>query len=121
MSKMQEFLVKLNALRDTGMAVVLTAQADVRPFNRPEDLGSYDRWQIRLSKKVGPEVLAWADVVGFLSYKANVVQDENGRSHAITEARILNFERTGAFDAKNRYGLGNGLPATLETLKPIFE
>ena len=120
LTEMQKLLDMLNRLRDSGMAVVLISQTDVKRFDQPDELGGYDRYALRLSKKVAPEVLAWADVVAFLNFKSTIVQDENGKSHAVNEQRVLNFEHTPAFDAKNRYGLGNGLPAELGTLAPIF-
>lgn len=45
------FLNMLQDLVDAGINVVLTAHAQMRKFEQPDEMGSYDRWELKLGKK----------------------------------------------------------------------
>ena len=47
------FLNSLDALLARGMHVVFLAHATVRKFEAPDQAGSYDRFELKLSKQVG--------------------------------------------------------------------
>ena len=73
----EEFGRLLNLLTEVikvGVNVVLTAHAKMRKvLNQPDELGAYDRWEMKLSKGVAPMVKEWADMVLFANYKTMVV------------------------------------------------
>ena len=53
----EEFAKFLNLLQDvvdSGINVVLTAHAKIVKFEQPDELGSYDRWEMKLSKGILP-------------------------------------------------------------------
>ena len=61
----EEFGRLLNLLSELaeqkGIHVVLTAHAKMRKFEQPDEMGAYDRWEMKLSKNVSPMVKAnWA-------------------------------------------------------------
>ena len=71
----EEFGRLLNLLTEVikvGVNVVLTAHAKMRKFEQPDELGAYDRWEMKLSKGVAPMVKEWADMVLFANYKTMV-------------------------------------------------
>lgn len=37
-----------------GIHVVITAHAKMRKFEQPDEMGAYDRWEMKLSKQVAP-------------------------------------------------------------------
>ena len=45
----------------------------MRKFEQPDEMGAYDRWELKLAKKVGPLVKEWADMILFANYKTTVV------------------------------------------------
>ena len=57
------FLNKLSDLIEIGINVVLTAHAQLRKFEQPDELGAYDRWELKLGKKTqsqtSPLVKEW--------------------------------------------------------------
>lgn len=111
----EEFGRLLNALEDVvnaGMNVVITAHAKMRKFEQPDEMGAYDRWEMKLTKQVAPMVKEWADMVLFANYKTYVVAtDKNGQKHkAQGGKRVLHTSHHPCWDAKNRHGLPEELP-----------
>ncbi len=111
----EEFGRLLNALEDVinaGMNVVVTAHAKMRKFEQPDEMGAYDRWEMKLTKQVAPMIKEWADMVLFANYKTYVVTtDKNGQKHkAQGGKRVLHTSHHPCWDAKNRHGLPEELP-----------
>ena len=71
------FLNSLEEIIEKGINVVLTAHAQLRKFSQPDEIGEYDRWELKLGKKTGsqisPLVKEWADMVLFANYKTFAV------------------------------------------------
>ena len=63
------FLNKLSEVVEKGVNVVLTAHAQMRKFEQPDEMGAYDRWELKLGKKTGsqtsPLVKEWCDMLLF--------------------------------------------------------
>lgn len=125
----EEFGKLLNLLTDVikvGINVVLTAHAKMRKFEQPDELGAYDRWEMKLSKGVAPMVKEWADMVLFCNYKTMVVNvdgqgAQKGRNKAQGGKRVMYTAHHSCWDAKNRYGLPDEVPFEYETIKHIIE
>lgn len=104
------FLNKLNDVVDAGINVVILAHAKMRKFEQPDELGAYDRWELKLSKQVAPLIKEWADAVLFANYKTTVVNVDNqgavkGKNKAQGGKRIMHTQHHPCWDAKNRWGL----------------
>jgi len=86
----EEFGVLLNLLSDVvdkGINVVITAHAEMKKIELPEEMGSYDHWSMKTSKKVSPMIREWADMVLFANYKIMVVNvDGQGMSFRLPSA-----------------------------------
>jgi hypothetical protein len=98
----------LNELIDLGINVVLTAHAMMRKFEQPDEMGAYDRWELKLQKKTAPLVKEWADMVLFCNYKTHVVNSEsNGKGTNKVQGgkRVIYTTHHACWDAKNRHGL----------------
>lgn len=111
----EEFGRLLNALTEVvnaGMNVVMTAHAKMRKFEQPDEMGAYDRWEMKLSKQVAPMVKEWADMVLFANYKTYVVAaDDKGKKHkAQGGKRVIFTAHHPCWDAKNRHNLPEELP-----------
>jgi hypothetical protein len=109
------FLNKLQDVVDAGINVVILAHAMMRKFEQPNEIGSYDRWELKLEKKVAPLVKEWADVVLFATYEIYVVNVDNkgaakGKNKAQGGSRIMYTSHNPAWDAKNRWGLAEKVP-----------
>ena len=115
------FLHSLDALLDRGMHVVFLAHATVRKFEAPDQAGSYDRFELKLSKQVAPLLKEWADVVLFGNYVTKIAEKDNGKLRGVGgKERVLFATHSAAYDAKNRHGLPEKLPFAVEALAPVF-
>ena len=105
------FLDSLTDLTEaTGMNVVLLAHAHLKKFEQPDESGSYDRWELKLTKKLSPLTKEWADAVLFANYETFVVEDEKTKSKkAQGGTRVIHTTHHVAWDAKNRSGLPDKL------------
>lgn len=105
------FLNRLSDLIEAGVNVVLTAHAQLRKFEQPDELGAYDRWELKLGKKTSsqtsPLVKEWADMLLFANYKTySVAVDKDGKKHkAQGGKRVMYTQHHPCWDAKNRFGL----------------
>ncbi len=115
----EEFGRLLNRLEEivqAGIHVVLTAHAQMRKFEQPDEMGAYDRWELKLGKKTtsqtSPLVKEWADMLLFANYKTfSVAVDDKGKKYkAQGGARVMYTAHHPCWDAKNRYGLPDELP-----------
>lgn len=107
LSEWNEYLGLLEKLREKkNMGIILIAHTKVAPFRNPEG-PDYDRYVPDLNPKTWGLAYKWADLVLFAQFETFV--DENKKfarpKGKDGQTRILNTERTAAFDAKNRLGL----------------
>lgn len=109
----EDFGRLLNLLEDLvsiGIHIVVTAHAKMRKFEQPDEMGAYDRWELKLQKQTAPLLKEWADMVLFANYKTFVVNvDEQGaakgKNKAQGGARVLYTTHHPCWDAKNRHDL----------------
>lgn len=103
-------LNQLSEVVERGVHVVVTAHAKMRKFEQPDELGAYDRWEMKLSAKNAPLVKEWADMVLFASYKTYAVKTESGKVKGQGGERRMYTAHHPCWDAKNRFGLAPELP-----------
>lgn len=120
------FLNKLEDLTEIGVNVVLTAHAKITKFEQPDEMGAYDRWELKLQKKTSPLVKEWADMLLFANYKTLVVNVDGqgvskGKNKGQGQKRTLYAEHTAAWDAKNRHNLPFEMDMDFKYLAHIFE
>lgn len=117
-------LNSLSELVDNGINVILTAHAQIKKFEQPDEMGSYDRYELKLgqktSSKTAPLVKEWADMVLFANYKTIVMTTDTGKKKAQGGERVMYTNHRPAWDAKNRHGLPDKLPFTFESVAHIF-
>ncbi len=114
----EDFGKMLNLLEETkkrGIHIVITAHAQMRKFEQPDEMGAYDRWELKLQKKDAPLLKEWADMVLFANYKTIVVNVDNqgaakGKNKVQGGKRVMYTEHHPCWDAKNRHGLPSELP-----------
>ena len=124
--EMGRFLNKLQDLIEIGINVVLTAHAQIRKFELPDEMGSYDKYELKLGKKTSsqtaPLVKEWADLLLFCNYKTYLVsQEKSTKKKAQGNQRVMYTEHNPAWDAKNRHGLPSELPLDYNSIAHIFK
>ena len=120
----EEFAKLLKAcdvLIEKGINVVFTAHAMMRKFEQPDEMGAYDRWEMKLTKKTAPMLKEWADMVLFCNYKTDVITDQNTKSKKATGGRrVIYSSHHPCWDAKNRYSLPEQMPMEFEQIAHLF-
>jgi hypothetical protein len=113
--KYGKMLDLLGEVVDGGRNVVVVSHALCRKFERPDEEGAYDRYELKLSRKVAPMVKEWCDMLLFLDYKT-IVETQSTKDGTVTKAkakggkRIIHTTHHPCWDAKNRFGLKDPLP-----------
>lgn len=126
LEEMGRFLNLLQDLIELGINVVMTAHSQVRKFTKPDEMGGYDRYELKLSNKkteanVSAKVKEWADMVLFIDYKTYVVTDEKTKKQkAQGGQRVIYTTHSPSWDAKNRHGLDDELPLDYNAIAHIF-
>lgn len=100
-----KLLNQLEELIALGINVVVTAHAQMRKFEQPDEVGSYDRWELKLTKYTAPMLKEWADCVLFVNYKTIVEKTSDNKYKASGGKRVMYTEHNSCWDAKNRYDL----------------
>lgn len=99
----------LDQLIDRGINVIITAHAAMRKVEQPDEMGAYDRWEMKLinSQKtnIAGMVKEWADIVLFANYETIVVKSEDKKNKAQGGRRVMYTTHHPCWDAKNRFDL----------------
>ena len=104
-----------------GIHVVITAHAKMRKFEQPDEMGAYDRWEMKLSKQVAPLLKEWCDMLLFCNYKTFVVSsDNNGPKKAQGGKRVIYTSHHPCWDAKNRHNLPEEMDLDYANIAPLF-
>ena len=119
----EEFTKLLHAFDQVIAAdihVVITAHAKMRKFEQPDEMGAYDRWEMKLSKQVAPLLKEWCDLLLFCNYQTFVVTSENNTQKAQGGKRVMYTSHHPAWDAKNRVHLPEVLELNYKHIAHIF-
>ena len=120
-----KLLNKLTEVIHKGINVVMTAHAQLRKVELPEEMGAYDHWEMKTSKKVAPMIREFMDAVFFLNYKTIIVNVDGkgqtkGKNKAQGGRRVMYTTHTPFWDAKNRFGLPDEIPLDFNEIAHIL-
>jgi len=121
--KMQQILELLDAIVTKGVHVVLVCHSMIRKFEQPDEMGSYDRYMLKLNEKnIAPIVKEWLDMLLFCNYKTDVVTASDGKTKKARggQKRIMYANHSACWDAKNRFGLPDEMPMEYEQIAQLF-
>ena len=120
----QEFRNLLSLLDEVisrRINVVIIAHSQIRTFYEVDNIGQYDRYELKLQKKTSPLLKEWADMLLFANYKTNIIIDQkSGKSKGVGGERVMYTTHTPVWDAKNRYDLDSELPFTYTAITHLF-
>lgn len=114
------FLASLDLCITAGIHVVITAHAKMRKFEQPDEMGAYDRWEMKLSKNSAPLLKEWADLLLFCNYQTFVVTAENKAQKAQGGKRVMYTSHHPCWDAKNRHSLPDMLDLDYSHIAHLF-
>lgn len=123
----EDFGKILNALDELilcGINVIVTAHAIMRKFEQPDEMGAYDRWELKLNNSpkcsIANMLKEWADLVLFANYETIVVKNEDKKNKAQGGKRVMYTTHHPCWDAKNRFGLPDKLPFDFRQIAGLF-
>lgn len=122
--KMQGLLELLDVVIQRGVHVVLICHSMIRKFELPDEMGSYDRYMLKLNEKnIAPLVKEWVDLLLFINYKTDIVTDADGKTKKGKggQKRIMYTTHNACWDAKNRFGLPDELPLDYDQIANLFK
>jgi len=106
----RQYIDLLNTIRDERkMTILQLAHSQVKRFEPPE-AESYDRWELKLDKKVGELMLEHVDFCFYAAYETGVAQEKGSNGKLVsktrtTKRRICHTTWKPHWVAKNRYAL----------------
>ena len=119
---MQALLEMLDKVAAAGIHVVLVCHSMIRKFEQPDEMGSYDRYSLKLNEKnIAPLVKEWVDALFFVNYKTDVISTKDGKKKARGgQKRVMYANHSACWDAKNRFGLPDEMPMDFEQIANLF-
>jgi single-stranded DNA-binding protein len=120
-----KLLNALDELTGRGVHVIVTAHAIMRKFEQPDEMGAYDRWELKLNNSprcsIANMLKEWADMVLFANYETIVVKNEAKKNKAQGGRRVMYTAHHPCWDAKNRFGLPEKLPFDFGQVASLFD
>ena len=121
--KMQGLLDILDQIVARGVNVVLVCHSMIRKFELPDEMGSYDRYMLKLNEKnIAPLVKEWVDMLLFVNYKTDIVKDSDGKTMKGKggQKRVMYANHSACWDAKNRFDLPDEMPFDFGQIAHLF-
>lgn len=121
--KVQGLLELLDTIIGRGVHVVLVCHSMIRKFELPDEMGSYDRYTLKLNEKnIAPLIKEWVDMLLFVNFKTDVVTGADGKTKKGKggQKRVMYANHSACWDAKNRFGLPDEMPFEYEQIAHLF-
>ncbi len=113
---------KLTDVVEAGINVVVTAHAKLKKKEEPDQMGAYDRYQLKMEDRTGAMLKEWADMVLFANYETTIVTDSKTNSKKATGGkRVMFAAHHPGWDAKNRHNLPDKLPLEFGAIAHVFQ
>lgn len=122
--EMGRLLNLLSQVVERGVNVLMVAHAAMRKFEQPDEMGSYDRWELKLqtSSKCNTAAMVreYGDMVLFANYETFVVKNEEKKNKVSGGKRVMYTTHHPCWDAKNRFNLPEKLPFDFSQIAHCF-
>lgn len=118
--EMAKLLDLLTQVKDAGIHVVILAHAKMRKFEQPDEVGAYDRWEMKLSRQSAPLVKEWSDHLFFCNYQTMVVEMENHTKKAQGGKRVIYTAHRPVWDAKTRGDLPECVDMDYKNISTLY-
>ena len=121
--KVQGLLELLDTIIGRGINVVLVCHSMIRKFELPDEMGSYDRYTLKLNEKnIAPLIKEWVDMLLFVNFKTDIVTGSDGKTKKGRggQKRVMYANHSACWDAKNRFGLPDEMPFEYDQIAHLF-
>lgn len=114
-------LNSLSDLTELGVNVVITAHAKLEQVVKPDEMGSYDHYTLKMEKRTAPLLKEWADLLLFANYETTLITDsKTNKTKATGGQRVMYTSHRPAWDAKNRHGLPDKMNFEFASIAQLF-
>lgn len=115
------FLADLERLNKSGITIIILAHCQVKTFNNPAG-ENYDRYEPKCAKQIAAMVKEWSDAVLFAHSRTYTHKEGKAKAKGIGDGvRVINTNKTPAWDAGNRYGMPDELPLSWDAVAEAIE
>lgn len=109
-----KFRQLLNVLREKrGMNIILLAHPKIEKFTNPQTQISYERYELKLDKRVKGTFMEWVDGMFFVAYASYTKRENDVVKSFSTDQRVMYSSWKDGYDAKNRYGIVDPIDLSL--------
>lgn len=119
----QEMLDKLQEIVQLGVNVVLVSHAVQRKIERPDQLASYDHYELSLMRRDVKPVTQWVDELYFCDFEVDLISPSDKSSSKKVKARggqrVIYTNHTPSWDGKSRCELPDRMVFDGEAVKKI--
>ena len=103
------------------MHIIFLAHSNTKRYELPEEDGEFDKYQLKMSDRVGGLVKEWCELMLFVNYRTIVVTEENKKAKAQGGTRrIMYADNRASFEAKNRFSLPGEMDLGFAPIKHCF-
>ena len=118
--QLDALIAQCNRLVDCGLHVLFLAHSQVRRMEQPDLPDGYDKYELRLPDRMAGPLKTAVDAVLFANFRVTMVE-EKGRSRVMGgKERVLYATHSTVHDAKNRCGIPEKSPFSIESLAPLL-
>lgn len=104
-----------------GIHVLVVGHSRVKRVQPPGLKEAFDRFELKLDETNSHRLKEWSDAVLFFTWDLRISEIGDGRPVGVsTKEREIWTAYSPAHDAKNRVGLAEKIPATIEAIGPVF-
>ena len=125
-SKFNDLLSALNQAIQAGKDVICIAHAIMRKFEQPDQMGAYDRWELKLQNSpkcsISAAVKEWSDLLLFANYETIVLTSADGKTKKAAggKKRVMYTSHHPCWDAKNRFSLPEKMDFSFSSIAGLF-
>ena len=116
----KRLLDAIDLVKAAGINVIILAHAKMRKQELPDEAGAFDRWELKLTRQVGPMLKEWCDALIFCNYKIYVVSTDSHTKKAQGGKRVMYTSHHPCWDAKNRNNLPDEMEMAYQNIACLF-
>lgn len=118
--EINKLLDALTMVVDSGKSVVVVAHSQRKKQELPDEMGAFDRYELKLERRDAALIKEWADLLLFANYKTTVITTSSNSRKATGGKRVMYTTHKPTWDAKNRLGLPDELPFSFEAIQKAY-
>lgn len=106
--EVRKLLDELSEISEMGVNIIITCHVGIRTQTNPGEVGSWDRYELKVQRKTAGAMKEWADAILFIHFEdvvSKVKVDNKGNRYVAQGGtnRLIECCRSASWDGKNRF------------------